>query len=192
MSQHDRDSEPLQRELDFDPAIECSDPDCTDPAAGVWQLPSSGKMDAFSDVTYCGTCAPAGDPIIEVDQEAIRHLQTVVGDDIEIEQCGTRLRGPDGTTLVNLRNQTAESVTRIDRRSDWGNPFRLRKDGGSYDRLESVSLYRGWVLGQLERGVLDLETLRGETLGCWCLPKDCHGVVLLNLIVERTDGDGDE
>lgn len=62
---------------------------------------------------------------------------------------------------------------RIDRRTKWGNPFRIGKDG---TREEVVKLYAQRIWGtQL---IDDLPQLYKQRLGCHCYPRLCHGDVL--------------
>ena len=64
---------------------------------------------------------------------------------------------------------------RIDRRSDFGNPFRIGKKDGS--RAEVVAKFEKYLADNpelLER----LPELRGRALGCWCAPRQCHGDIL--------------
>lgn len=86
-----------------------------------------------------------------------------------------------GTELVNMSRHGREGVTPIDRSTRFGNPYRLEKDGGDYTREESVDAYREWFVGEIENDEFRsaVERLRGETLGCWCKPKACHGDVIL-------------
>jgi len=65
---------------------------------------------------------------------------------------------------------------RIDRRSKWGNPFRIGVDG---DRAQVIALYRA-SLRELPTIVVTAlrAELRGKMLGCWCAPLPCHGDVL--------------
>ncbi|WP_244510228.1 DUF4326 domain-containing protein [Natronobacterium texcoconense] len=70
----------------------------------------------------------------------------------------------------------------IDRDTRFGNPFRLKKDGGDYTRQESVDRYEKWFKKKIRTDPdfrAAVEELRGETLGCWCKPKACHGDVIL-------------
>lgn len=97
------------------------------------------------------------------------------------------------TTLVNLHRD--ECTRYIDRRSRFGNPFKIEQDGGEYTRAESIELYRGWFSGHIETSAefrAAVEDLRGETLGCWCVaepttqpePLVCHGEVILAYLAE--------
>jgi len=91
------------------------------------------------------------------------------------------------TELVNLR-RTDQFDRRIDRSSEFGNPFRLEEDGGDYSREESVKEYRKWFYSRIrhddefERKVKEL---KGCTLACWCTPKKCYGDVILEYLEEE-------
>jgi hypothetical protein len=55
-------------------------------------------------------------------------------------------------------------------------------------RAEAIEKYREWINTQ----PLLLESLKeliGKTLGCWCCPQDCHGIILLDLIQEIFGGE---
>lgn len=69
----------------------------------------------------------------------------------------------------------------IGRPGPWGNPFTLVNEAG---RAEVIEKYRTWLLAELEAGRIkkeDVISLRGQTLGCWCAPRACHGDVLLEV-----------
>ena len=88
------------------------------------------------------------------------------------------------TKVVNMK--TDEYDVRIDRRSKWGNPFKIgapnyANAGRKITREESIDLYYDWIIGKHD--LLDqLDELKGKRLGCWCKPKACHGDVLVKLI----------
>ena len=69
----------------------------------------------------------------------------------------------------------------IGRKSKWGNPFEIGKDG---TRKEVIEKYRKYVLSNKEL-MNSLHELEGKTLGCWCKPLACHGDVLLELIEKK-------
>ena len=78
----------------------------------------------------------------------------------------------------------------IDRRTIYGNPFVMGRDG---DRDQVIEKCRLWLLGVLPApdGRMapthdQIEMLRGLRLGCWCKPKACHG----DLYVAILEGDG--
>jgi len=88
------------------------------------------------------------------------------------------------TVVVNLRGQHANLIAwaeardlyvRIDRRSEWGNPFELPADG---DRDTVIRNYADHYLAHKPSLLDKIETLVGKALGCWCAPAACHGDVL--------------
>ena len=80
------------------------------------------------------------------------------------------------TKVVNLNLQSYDVY--IGRGSIWGNPFEIGKDGS---RTEVIQKYREWIPTQPKLMAL-IYTLKGKKLGCYCVPKDCHGDVLVELI----------
>lgn len=64
---------------------------------------------------------------------------------------------------------------RIDRRTEWGNPFELPGDG---DRETVIANYGQFYLPHKPSLLSRLNELRGKALGCWCAPEACHGDVL--------------
>ena len=93
----------------------------------------------------------------------------------------------DGVKVIRMkRGQKLPHCTKaVDRRSRWGNPFLMGRDG---NRRQVVEKYPEHVLSS--PGLLDgLEALRGFDLACWCHewdgsganPMFCHADVLLEL-----------
>ena len=91
-----------------------------------------------------------------------------------------------GRTL-NLRDRAAfdavrsGSAVRIDRKTDWGNPFPLRKEAGPAERREVIEQYREYLADAIDSGKVDpgrLAKLDGKALACHCAPQPCHGDVL--------------
>ncbi len=88
------------------------------------------------------------------------------------------------TVVVSLRGmhtnliawaETEGLYVRIDRRTDWGNPFELPDDGS---RDEVIAKYRTYYLPHKVLLQARLHELAGKALGCWCAPEPCHGDVL--------------
>lgn len=105
------------------------------------------------------------------------------------------LTGEPKTELVNVSRYGKDDVRMIDRDTRFGNPFRLKEDGGDCTREESVARYETWFKKKIQSDDdfrAAVEELRGKTLGCWCKPKSCHGDVILaylrgNLEVKTDD-----
>jgi hypothetical protein len=87
-----------------------------------------------------------------------------------------------GVPLDNALITWAESqglAVRIDRTSDWGNPYEIDKDGTREEVIEWYREYFDHKKSLHER----LGELEGKVLICWCTPEECHGDVLLELLV---------
>lgn len=66
----------------------------------------------------------------------------------------------------------------VDRRSPYGNPFRLGVDG---DVAEVTMLYVNYLLAN-PLLIEDIKTtLRGKDLVCHCHPEPCHAALILKL-----------
>lgn len=86
------------------------------------------------------------------------------------------------TTVVNVR--VDEFDVYIGRAmpgfaaSRFANPFRIGPDGS---RAQVIARYRQHLdalLASDPQATVELESLRGKRLGCWCKPAACHGDVL--------------
>lgn len=66
-------------------------------------------------------------------------------------------------------------MVRIDRRTEWGNPFEIPGDG---DRSAVIAAYGDYYLPHKPSLLAKLPELRGNALACWCAPEACHGDVL--------------
>ena len=84
------------------------------------------------------------------------------------------------TAIVNLKHEPhalANGAVRIDRRTKWGNPYRI----GPATREEVIARYRAELWRRIRAGEVGLEelaSLHGKTLACHCAPLPCHGEVL--------------
>lgn len=79
------------------------------------------------------------------------------------------------TSVVNLKEEHYD--VRIDRKTKWGNPFIIGKDG---TRDEVIQKFECWIVEQ-EHLMSALGELKGKKLGCWCKPGKCHGDILATL-----------
>ena len=73
--------------------------------------------------------------------------------------------------------QQTNRYARIDRNSIWGNPFVLNADG---DREDVCDWYAEYFTRKRSLQI-QLGTLKGRVLGCWCYPERCHGDHLRDL-----------
>jgi hypothetical protein len=72
---------------------------------------------------------------------------------------------------------------RIDRNTEWGNPFQMDKDGDRDTVCDSYEIFFPRKFSLHNR----LDELKGKVLGCWCYPDRCHGMYL-GAKVEEVDG----
>lgn len=72
------------------------------------------------------------------------------------------------------------NTIKVDRSSQWGNPFPVTKE---HTAADAVRDFRAYVEGRLINGVgYPLDALRGKNLACWCkIGEPCHADVLLEL-----------
>jgi hypothetical protein len=83
--------------------------------------------------------------------------------------------------LVAWAKATGRFV-RIDRRSEWGNPFETPADG---DRDAVVDNFEQHYLPYKPSLWNKREELRGgKVLGCWCAPERCHGHSLVSVLLQ--------
>lgn len=85
------------------------------------------------------------------------------------------------TTLINLRTYHGTDYVLIDRRTIFGNPFKI---GPNCTREEAVERYTGWFCARMgDPGFrVRVEGLRGKRLACWCTPLPCHGDVIIKYL----------
>lgn len=99
-----------------------------------------------------------------------------------------------GTVLANMHGDDAALIAwadaqglleRIDRQSDWGNPFEMGKDGSRETVIASFKVYYDLKPSLQKR----IGELRGKVLACWCCPEACHGEVLIEVAaLAETEG----
>jgi hypothetical protein len=80
--------------------------------------------------------------------------------------------------IFNMRNtpcvpDLCVRIVRIDRKSKWGNPYRMRSES---ERMHVIRKYAYYILDS--KLLDDLHEIKGNWLACWCYPKPCHGDVL--------------
>lgn len=98
-----------------------------------------------------------------------------------------------GTVVANIHQDTDRALlmwarktdrfVRIDRNTEWGNPFEMGKDGDRDTVCDSYEIFFPRKFSLHNR----LDELKGKVLGCWCYPAKCHGMYLAAK-VEEVDG----
>lgn len=81
------------------------------------------------------------------------------------------------TVVVNMRTNAYDVA--IDRSSPFGNPFHLKHEG---ERGTVLQQYREYFYKRVEHDPEFRQrvlALRGKRLGCWCAPKLCHGMIIV-------------
>ena len=84
-----------------------------------------------------------------------------------------RVRGPHANLVAWLKD--TDQLVKVDRSTEWGNPFRVPDDG---DNETVVWKFEEYYLPHEPMLQEKLPTIRGKALGCWCAPKRCHAEVL--------------
>lgn len=95
--------------------------------------------------------------------------------------------------VVNLRDfrgvPLPEDVMRIDRKTKWGNPFKIGDPhpqwGYAMTRAVVVHEYKNWLINKVASEPSFLEPLRDKRLACWCSPSLCHGEAILEVLDEK-------
>lgn len=90
--------------------------------------------------------------------------------------------------VLNKYKATAEELKNavyIGRPSKWGNPFTIGEayQGRILTREDAIAAYEDWLLysDQGQKVLGDISALNGKDLICYCVPKECHGDILLAL-----------
>jgi hypothetical protein len=93
-----------------------------------------------------------------------------------------------GTVVANMHQdsdrallhwaKTTGRFARIDRNSDWGNPFEMPADGDRDTVCDSYEIFFARKFS-LHSCITELE---GKVLGCWCYPQRCHGDFLASKV----------
>jgi hypothetical protein len=83
--------------------------------------------------------------------------------------------------------EASDLFERIDRKTEWGNPFEMPGDGTREEVCDWFeTLYLPYKRTLLKR----IPTLRGKVLGCWCDPEPCHGHTIAGTVNLEAAGRG--
>lgn len=83
--------------------------------------------------------------------------------------------------------EASDRLVRIDRQTEWGNPFEMPVDG---DRAEVVGKFSKFYLPHKPGLLAKIPTLRGRVLACWCHPEECHGDIIAEVVNREKVGEG--
>ena len=80
--------------------------------------------------------------------------------------------------VYNMRKPHPAGAVRVDRRTDFGNPFIIGSDG---TRERVIDRYEVWIFQPQQRELRErmINELRGKDLLCWCAPDECHADIIL-------------
>ncbi|WOL24637.1 hypothetical protein fHeYen902_291 [Yersinia phage fHe-Yen9-02] len=90
--------------------------------------------------------------------------------------------GPS-TKLINRRDGIPYDIS-IGRDGRWGNKYHM-KDKSLAERNRVCDLHKEDLWRAIRDGSItlsDLDSLYGKTLGCWCVPKRCHGLAVMEAV----------
>jgi hypothetical protein len=81
---------------------------------------------------------------------------------------------------INLQKEPFD--VRIDRKSKWGNPFVMGRDGNRDDVCEKHKAWLWQEIKAVKVSMHELAALKGKKLGCHCAPLRCHGDTLSSAV----------
>jgi hypothetical protein len=82
-----------------------------------------------------------------------------------------------GPKVVHCKRAPAGSFHYCGRPDPLGNPFPLKDPKDPVQRAACLAKYETWFQRQIEHSYefrAAVESVRGQDLGCWCAPRDCH------------------
>lgn len=92
------------------------------------------------------------------------------------------------TTIHNLKREPMQSGdVRIDRTTQFGNPFLIGRDGSRDEVIAMFEARECDLIARSPRRRDAVRALHDKRLFCWCAPLPCHGDVLARLAAELTD-----
>ncbi|MDN3220725.1 DUF4326 domain-containing protein [Pseudomonas nunensis] len=100
------------------------------------------------------------------------------------------------TRTVNLKITKVSNKDRgdsydvyIGRGTLWGNPYQMGKEGTREEVITKFAYdFEKRFLKLPEQFDVNIEKLRGKTLGCHCKPAACHGDIIANYLNSQDDG----
>jgi hypothetical protein len=141
-------------------------------------------------------------PTIAAIEERVREVKALLAQGWTADQLDRKARAQAGQCVVaNIREENgrrndeallawaeAENrFVRIDRKTDWGNPFEIPEDG---ERAEVVGKFAKFYLPHKNGLLCEVPNLSGKVLGCWCHPEECHGHIIAEVVNRVVAGEG--
>ena len=86
------------------------------------------------------------------------------------------------TRVVNVRTYQSKDYVLVDRRTAFGNPFKIGIHG---TRHEVCKKYRKYFYQKIEddpQFEQEVLALAGCILGCWCHPEECHAHIIADYL----------
>jgi hypothetical protein len=132
----------------------------------------------------------------------VREVKAQLSQGWNADQLDRKARALEGQCVVaNMREEDGRQIdaallawadaedlfVRIDRKTDWGNPFEIPDDG---EREEVVGKFSKFYLPHKDGLLSRMKTLRGKVLGCWCHPAECHGHIIAEIVNDESAGKG--
>jgi hypothetical protein len=132
-------------------------------------------------------------PTILALRQHVKEVKAHLAQGWTVDQSERKKLAEEGHCVVaNLHDQTdtalvawaeaTDRFVRIDRATEWGNPFEIPADGA---REEVVGKFAQYYLPHKNGLLKKIPELRGKVLGCWCHPEDCHGHVIAKMANEE-------
>jgi hypothetical protein len=128
-------------------------------------------------------------PTILALQQHVKEVKAHLAMGWTLDQSERKKLAEEGFCVVaNLHDKTDTALVawadandrfvRIDRSTEWGNPFEIPADG---EREEVVTKFARYYLPHKTGLLKKIPELRGKVLGCWCHPEECHGHVIAEM-----------
>lgn len=137
-------------------------------------------------------------PTIKATREKVKNIKAWLAQGWTSDQLGRKAKIEQGFTVVASKRNGDDGkekdaalmawadqqglVVKIDRNTDWGNPFEMPADG---DRETVCENYAAHYLPYKASLLKKIPALKGKVLVCWCYPEQCHGDHLAMLANDR-------
>jgi hypothetical protein len=143
-------------------------------------------------------------PTVAATEDRVKEVRAQLSQGWTPDQLDRKARAEIGECVVaNIRNdetgnrrideallcwaEAQDLFVRIDRNTEWGNPFEMPGDG---DRDTVCRLYGRFYLPNKPSLLKKAPSLQGKVVGCWCHPQQCHGHLIAEVVNREAAGDG--